>query len=91
MRTVYKYIVPVNDDVTEIDAPIGLVPVHAELVGTEMGGRAFLLWMDVETERAMKKHKFCVTGTGHPVGENFRHVASSTRGVPFVWHLWEGK
>lgn len=95
MRTIWKFSIPV-DDVVNIVAPKG-----AQFRRFAAQGRNWLcIWMEVEVQTGalgkglgvcddagMEKLAFCIRGTGHPIPDGFRYLASCDDG-PYVWHLF---
>lgn len=84
MRTVYKYQVPIQDDVYVL-----LLPDKAQILQAEFGeARSVLLWALVETTSPATPRAFVVRGTGMEVPARAVHIAT-VQSTPFVWHLFE--
>lgn len=81
MRTVHKYQFSVATSYIEM-------PRHAEILLVALQGSTPTMWAAVNTAEQTVTRKFVVTGTGQPVKDGLRHVASF-QDPPFVWHLWE--
>lgn len=84
MKTIYKYKLPIEAEVTlSIPGGGGNVLHVADQDGD------LTIWIEVDTEQPNKDHKFRVVGTGQPterVKDDF-HVGSAVVG-PFVWHVF---
>lgn len=50
------------------------------------------MWVEVDTDSAVRSFQFAVVGTGHPVPDGFSYVGSWRRyeGL-FVWHLYRNE
>lgn len=87
METVWKYEVPVGDDI-EIMMPEGatILPyVHAASAAT------LHVWAIVDPSATLSPRRLKVFGTGHPMHEGTYgpHIGTVVAS-PFVWHLFEG-
>lgn len=85
MRTVYRYVIPVND-----------LPHHIELTGPIVHVATRIedhveFWAVVDNEAEPTMHQFQVIGTGNPMPEGTVSVVGSaiTPSGRAVWHLVE--
>jgi len=85
---VWKYNVPVDDQVHEIEMPVLAEIVH---VGRAMSGfDALSFWAEVDPEQTREVRRFMVYGTGHPISRGARHHGTVVfLNLPLVWHLYE--
>lgn len=85
MRTVHRYVVPVNDEAhrIELTGPIIHVATRAE--------EHVELWAVVDTDADPTVHTFLVVGTGQPMPDSAKCVVGSaiTPSGRLVWHLVE--
>ncbi len=84
MMTIWKFEVPVNDESTEIELPMGARIVH---VGAQHADTV-IFWAIVDKEMPTQHRTFTVVGTGHKFDGGWLHVGSVLM-EPFVWHLLE--
>lgn len=81
MRTVYRYVVPVNDEAHDIELSGPILYVAAR----SMGNVEF--WALVgEQEPAVRT--FQVFGTGHSLPHQAAYIGTALAG-PLVWHIFE--
>lgn len=85
MRTIFKYEFTIDDDF-RLDLPADATIVHVAAIPTSKA-RAHL-WAEVETDAPVEHRRFHVRGTGHPIPEDARHLATWLA-PPYVWHLFE--
>lgn len=90
-QTIYKYEVPVDDEVHELRLLDGDEPiVHVGQQHNDVG-RVFVwafadadpYWGTYETRR------FIVVGTGHPIRHGVKKHIGTVQVGPLVWHLLE--
>ena len=84
MRTVWKYDVPIDDEVHT-----HLIPNDDRIVGVGLQRpNVVTFWCEVNPKRAAPERAFVVIGTGHRVPHLGQHLGLVFDG-PFVWHLYE--
>lgn len=83
MKTVWKFELPVQDDVT-VSMPQGAIVLDVQSAHAGM----LTLWAIVHPDEPTEDRAFHVRGTGHPLGEVGQYVATVSDG-PFVWHVFE--
>jgi hypothetical protein len=96
MRRVYKYPVPIVDEIV-VNMPAGAAIVH---VGHQH--HMLVLWADVDDSAPNEPRSFSIRGTGHEVDPGARYVdtvqmptgdppegLSATWLPEFVWHVFE--
>lgn len=84
MRTIWKFEIPVTDEVA-VTMPRGaeVIEVAHLMVGV------LVMWAIVDTDEPEVSRRFSIRGTGHPLGEVGEHLATvQTPGV-LVWHCFE--
>ena len=81
MMRVFKYPFEITDDV-EIKMPVGARVLHVAMQDDQP-----TLWALVDDTHMAETHRFWLRGTGHPVPDGAKHVATFFDG-PFVWHLF---
>jgi hypothetical protein len=83
MKTIYKYALPIQNEVTLE------VPGHGQVLLVDEQHGSLTLWMEVDTDAPLKSRTFRIRGTGHPLGksEGDFHVGSAKVGE-FVWHVY---
>ncbi len=81
-KTVYKYVIPLEDFPT-IQAPPHLEWLHV----AEQGGK-LCIWARVDPNRPLVKHKLRVAGTGHPEVEGFYLGSALMREGALVFHVF---
>ena len=84
MLTVWKYLVPVNDEINPIDLPARHRVVHAE---AEVINKLWV-WIELDTEAEKFRCHFRVFGTGQAIPDGFEHRAT-VHAALFLWHLYE--
>lgn len=93
MKTVWKYILPVQDEVIELEMPQEAKILH---VGTQQ--EQVCLWALVESEQEKEIRRFRIHGTGHPLANNagtgyntFDTYVGTTMMLDgrLVWHVFE--
>ena len=83
MRTVWKYDVPVDDEVHS-----HRIPTDYRIVGVGIQRPNIVtFWAEVNREREPEVLDLIVVGTGHPVPLCSEHLGLVFDG-PFVWHLY---
>lgn len=85
MRTVYKYTVPVDDQVHEIDIPG--VPLITHVAAPHI--LAVTFWAYIDTSYPTRTHRYRIIGTGHPLADNEIVLGTTPTGGGLVWHLVE--
>jgi hypothetical protein len=89
---IYKYGVPVDDQVHEIELPSGDEPIlHVGQQYNDVGRVFFWAWSDTEPDELAdyEVRRFLVVGTGHPISRGVKRHIGSVQVGPFVWHLLE--
>jgi len=61
MRQIFKYPVPVEDDIVMV------LPVGAQLLNFGEQGDTPMLWALVDPGAATEERRFILRGTGHPI------------------------
>ena len=82
MNTVWKFNLSPGDE-SEIEMPVGA----KVLMAGEQNG-VWCLWASVDPDAMKERRLFRITGTGHPIPDGVKHIASFQQ-PPFVWHVWE--
>lgn len=84
MKTIYKYVLPIKDEVV-LEVPGGGQQV---LLVAEQHG-SLTMWMQVNDSLPLRKRTFRIRGTGHPLdkAEGDFHVGSAIVGQ-YVWHVY---
>lgn len=83
MKTIYKYLIEINDEI-EIELPKG-----AEILVAGKQGETAQLWAIVDTDNPIEKRTFAIIGTGNPFWPiHYKYINTFTDRV-FVWHLFE--
>lgn len=84
MRTVWKYVIPIDGGIHEF-----VVPLDAELAHVGQQEQGYVtMWLVIDSEQPKQVARFQVVGTGFPIPENWEHVGTVQEGA-FVWHLFE--
>lgn len=86
MRKIYRYEVPIDDQVHEISLSGGEFPVVAAVVLAQ-SGPYLEFWCVFDDGVDPVRHKFRVVGTGHEVKYNEWHVLTAPRVDGLVFHL----
>lgn len=89
---VYKYDLPITDDVIEIDMPVGAQILHLGWQPTN--ARQVQMWalVDPDPTHPVQHRRFRIYGTGHPIPNphELRHVGTVlTFDGQLVWHVFE--
>lgn len=93
-RMIYKFNVPVNDEVTIINMPPGGQFVHCDLTPGYIPGRPSTIkgdiWLEFyeENQHLEVERAFRVYGTGQPIPDKAMHVGTFKADM-FVWHVYE--
>jgi hypothetical protein len=82
MRTIYKYLIPL-DDLTIVHA----MPTGA-IIRCVAWQRCPCLWIEVQTDAPQVGRKFRVFGTGHTIPDGWVYIGTAFDGG-FVWHVYE--
>lgn len=84
MKTIWKFEVPVEDEVSVE------MPCHSEVLAVQEGESPGVLWLwaIVDDTFTTRPRRFSIRGTGHPLGEVGPYIATVQTG-PFVWHVFE--
>ena len=85
-RTIWKYEIPLQDDIT-LEMPRGMIPLT---VATQLG--KICLWAEVDPSQPKEPHHFRLAGTGHPLPEGVRVDYIGTvfvQGGYLVFHLYQ--
>ena len=88
MKTIYKYELPINDEVT-LDMPSG-----AEILCVQEQHQQVMLWAVVNHDNPVAEKRFYMRGTGHPMyeAENANYISSvQLSGGALVFHVFEQK
>lgn len=87
-RTIHKFTVEVNDELTKVHLPRNAKIVH---VGIQKR-YTVSAWYERSFEEAFatpyEEHVFQVYGTGHPIPLDAEYVGTVIDGI-LVWHLYE--
>jgi len=95
MRTIWKYILNLKDDIIDI-----IMPKNAEILYVGNQDNYPCLWVLVETELEKENRKFRIYGTGHPILPNVNTPYNTydiyvgtviTWNGKLVWHIFEVK
>jgi hypothetical protein len=82
MRTVFKYPFPIRDEI-EVSMPEG-----AHIVAVQLQDNQPTMWAEVDTTKTPWPRKFRIFGTGHPISDGLRWIATFQMGS-LVWHVYE--
>ncbi len=85
MKTIWKFEIPVQDEISEVLMPKGAKIVH---VGSQPDRRNIALWAQVDSEAKKVIRRFKVYGTGHPLMAG-TYVGTVLVGDMLVWHVFE--
>lgn len=89
MKTIHKFPIPCNDDVT-IEVPEQSKLLHIGLGRAAFGGQQMCLWFLVDTSLPKQACHFQVRGTGHDCSNVGKHMGTVVvDGGEFVWHVFE--
>ncbi len=86
-RKMYRYEIPIDDQ----SHVIGLThsPVASSAAPRGSHGWAVEFWCEHTEGAPPSRRTFQVFGTGHPLPEDARWVATCVRESGLVWHLYE--
>ena len=84
MRTIWKFLVTVNDEINPIDLSEGARVVHAEPEAINK----LWVWIELDTEAEKFRRHFRVFGTGQAIPDGFEYRAT-VHAALFYWHLYE--
>jgi hypothetical protein len=87
----FKYLIPVQDEPTTLQLPVGATIVEAGVQRPGFGQVAheISLWAEVPTrDERTTRRTFTVIGTGHEIPHRGAHVGTVLDGA-FVWHVYE--
>lgn len=83
MKTVWKFEVPVADEVTVT------MPRHAVILDVKASGPDLLrLWAIVDSTASPATRRLSIRGTGHPLRGVGQHIAT-VEAHPLIWHVFE--
>lgn len=91
MHTIWKVVVPIDDQVHEMSLPLPFKIVHVDMQEVLDTG-AVAMWVKVVTDRPTMTRKFAVIGTGH---DTYAHGPSEYIGTAkmaygqVMWHVIE--
>ena len=90
MKTVWKSVIPVDDNVHKVTMPANANIVHVE---TQYVADAVTMWYEVDPNATeFKDRYFRIYGTGHEFAANTKHIGTTVvkqLGGQLVWHLYE--
>lgn len=84
MRTIWKYSLPLTDDVYGFVIPRGGKIVHVAMQGIYVA-----MWVDVYTPNQTETRLFVIRGTGHEITHTDAAYIGTAMDGPFVWHVFE--
>lgn len=94
IHTVYKWLVPVSNDLDMFELPVGSEILSVGVVdkNTLTGKGAFYLWAKVrepllEPAPTATYPLFCA-GTGHAIPANIGPFIGTVQDGPYVWHVF---
>lgn len=85
MRTIYRYVVPVDDrphSFTLTGDPVAVAVAEACIDRVEF-------WAEHDDDAGATDRSFQVFGTGHPLPPGARYAGTCNRVSGLVWHLME--
>ena len=83
MRTIHKYLLPIDDTIA-VKMPRAARPMAV----AEQDG-SLCLWAQVETEDVLTEHLFVIRGTGHPLrGNEGPYIGTVVMSYGLVWHVY---
>lgn len=95
MRTIWKFPLEITDfqqiEVPENSSMLSVAFQDRHPTYPLAGGKQLCLWVQVDTDRPMRKRGIYVVGTGNPMPDviaQFIGTALDPRG--FVWHVYAG-
>ena len=88
--TIWKYDLPVQDEVIEISMPVGASPLS---VGSQFGDPSSVqLWASVDPDVEPAPLRFWIIGTGHPYPQTDKTLlfigTVITSGGSLIWHVF---
>jgi hypothetical protein len=85
MTTIYKYVLPINDE------PMILMPKGANILSVQTQHGEPHIWVEVNPDAPVIERYFCLRGTGHSLrGNEGRFVGTFlVRDDDLVFHLYE--
>lgn len=83
-KTIWKFEVPVEDDASVL-MPRGAVVLDVKAKYSS----ALEVWAIVDPDEDREPRRFSIRGTGHPLGQVGKHLAT-VRSNALVWHVFEG-
>jgi len=93
MRTIWKFVIPTKDGISDIS-----MPKDTEILCVANQGEKVCLWAIVETEREKENRKFRIYGTGHEIRPNvgtpyntYDTYIGTAIMMGGVWHIFEVK
>lgn len=87
MRTVWKYVIPVNDEEVGVPWSEYNKVVHVGLDPADPNNVA--IWVEREYKGVENLTLHCrVVGTGHTILDNFCNHLGSVQQGPFMWHVY---
>ncbi len=86
MYTIFKYKLPITDDVVEIELPKSNL-----LLSIKAQGNNICMWAMVGSDTPTEKRRFKIMGTGHEIEDARNLYFLSTVIMPndLVWHIFE--
>ena len=88
-RQIFRYVLPINDTPTTLEARF-----TANDTVTALPSRTAFdevdIWLETDPTMPMTKRVFQIAGTGHPLPEDFRWVATVPGAMNLIWHVLEG-
>lgn len=85
MRTIWKYVVPIEDEIA-VAMPNG---ARVLSVGTEGYAEHLAVWAEVDSAAPLVDVPLAIRGTGHPLREVGPYIGT-VQAPPFVWHIYHG-
>lgn len=85
MKTIFKYEVPIDDQIHTIPLPSYAKVLH---VGMQQEGHV-TFWAFILTDRPTIDRYYTVVGTGQAIEHGVLQFVGSVFDGPFVWHLLE--
>lgn len=88
MRTVYKYIIPSNEDNYYLNLPIG-----SEILYAREQGNDICVWALVNTKKSLRTNRVIrLAGTGHPLDDTTNYIylgSAHLHGGSLIIHVFE--
>jgi hypothetical protein len=89
MRTVWKYVMFVDDGERTFDMPEGARPLAVQVTDSSS---IIEMWVDIpDTNAPIRERRFVATGTGHPVPPGVWVGTTKDVETGLVWHVWEDR